>query len=694
MNPEADALYNLLPALYRLRDAEQGEPLRALCGIIAEEIAVLRENIEQLYDDQFIETAAEWVAPYIGDLIGYRPIHGATTRTFSTRAEIANTIAYRRRKGTATMLEQLARDVTGWSARAVEFFQWLETTQHMNHIRPANAATPDLRHWEALENLDTAFDTISHSVNTRRVETQKGRHNIPNVGLFLWRLDAFSLTHAPAFRIDDERFMFSPVGQNQQLFTRPETETDITHLAQPINVPAPISRRVLQTYLERYYGKRLSVFLEAGGVDIGIDQLNICNLSDQGSTWAHLPVSKISIDPVLGRIAFPSGSPPEDLRVSFHYGFSISIGGGEYERGDSFAIDTSPDVTVGDSGNLQSAFNAVSGGGVVENSSSGRHIETPSITADAGAHIEVRAANGARPAWILGGDLAIEINPGAELTLNGLLIAGGALRVTPGSGSGKRILRLRHCTLVPGLALTRTGEPVSPDAPSLLIDAPDTTVEIESCILGGIRTERSAEVNIENSVVDATAAVGVAFSNADGESAGGFLTIKNSTIIGKIHASRMDLVSNTIFVAALATGDAWDHAIISDQNQQGCVRFSYVPPGSIVPRCYRCQPEYAVTNAIAAADKPKGSVGIAEQAAIIAGVQARVRPAFTGLRYGQAEYVQLAAFAPKQIRQGADDESEMGALHDVFAPQREANLRIRLDEYLRFGLEAGIFYVT
>jgi hypothetical protein len=27
-------------------------------------------------------------------------------------------------------------------------------------------------------------------------------------------------------------------------------------------------------------------------------------------------------------------------------------------------------------------------------------------------------------------------------------------------------------------------------------------------------------------------------------------------------------------------------------------------------------------------------------------------------------------------------------------PQREGNLRIALDEYLRFGLEAGIFFVT
>jgi hypothetical protein len=36
----------------------------------------------------------------------------------------------------------------------------------------------------------------------------------------------------------------------------------------------------------------------------------------------------------------------------------------------------------------------------------------------------------------------------------------------------------------------------------------------------------------------------------------------------------------------------------------------------------------------------------------------------------------------------------MGAFHDVFAPQRDTNLRIRLDEYLRFGLEAGVFHAS
>jgi hypothetical protein len=694
MNPEVQRLYNLLPALYRVRDAEQGEPLKALCAVVAEQIGVLREDLEQLYDDQFIETCADWVAPYIGDLIGYRPIHGVTLRTLSARAEVANTIAYRRRKGTATMLEQLARDVTGWPARVVEFFQWLETSQYMNHIRPLNAATPDLRNWEALERRDTAFNTIAHSVDTRRIETQEGRYNIPNVGLFLWRLEAFPLTDSPAFRIDDERFMFSPLGNNLQLFTRPQSETDITHLAEPINVPELISRRVLHTYLSRYYGSQLSLFVEADGVDTSIANIRVCNLSDDGTSWAHLPVSKISIDPVLGRIAFPPGVPPQHVRVTFHHGFSMAMGGGEYERRASFAIDSDADVEIAQGDSIQTAFNSVAGGGIAEIQDSGRYEETPTLAPDAAARVELRAANEHRPTWVLSGDLNIELNAGAELTLNGLLLTSGTLRVAPGSGTGPRLLRLRHCTLVPGLGLTREGEPLSPDLPSLIVEAPDTTVEIDHCIVGAIQTADAVDVKLASTIVDATAATRVAFSHPDGISAGGIMTIKNSTIIGKVHTAHLELASNTIFFAGLAPGDTWEHPVVSEQNQQGCVRFSFVPLDSIVPRRYRCQPDLAVTDAITAADKPKGSLTAAQRLAITAGVQARVRPAFTSLRYGQPGYGQLGSFAPREIRTGADDESEMGVFHDVFGPQREANLKIRLEEYLRFGLEAGIFYST
>ena len=55
--------------------------MHALVSLIAQEFEALEENVEQLYDDQFIETCDEWVAPYIGDLIGYRPLHGVAPKS-------------------------------------------------------------------------------------------------------------------------------------------------------------------------------------------------------------------------------------------------------------------------------------------------------------------------------------------------------------------------------------------------------------------------------------------------------------------------------------------------------------------------------------------------------------------------------------------------------------------------------------
>lgn len=693
MNPEADKLYQLLPAVYRIRDAEQSGVLRALCEVLAEDIAVLRENLDQLYDDQFIETCADWVAPYIGDLIGYRTLHAVTERTRSARAEVANTIAYRRRKGTATVLEQLARDVTGWNARVVEFFQSLETSQYMNHLRSTNLTTVDLRNWEALERRDTAFNGIAHSVDMRRIDTQQGRYNIPSIGLFLWRLDAFAMRRSPAFRVDDERFLFSPLGNNQQIFTRPQSETDITHLAEPLNVPEPISRRVLDTYLPQYYGKELSLLVEADNLDTSVSQVQVCTLSDDGPTWAHLPVSKVSIDPVLGRIAVPPGTPPVNLRVTYHYGFSMPTGGGSYERGKTFALGGGfASVTQGQS--LQAELTAAQAGGIVQIDDSGRYAEALSLNIPTAAKVEVRAANEHRPTLVPNGDWTITLAPGSELTLNGLLITGGRVRINAAGGDGTRLLRLRHCTLVPGLSLTREGEPVSPSSPSLVIEQEGTTVEIDHCLVGGIRTVAGMEVSITHSVVDATAPTEVAYSALDDLGAGGVLSIVNCTVMGKVHTKRLDLASNTIFASALAVGDSWSHPVWSEQNQQGCCRFSFVPLNSIVPRRYRCQPDLAVEAALLEADQPKGSLTGPETQAITLATQARVRPAFTARRYGHAAYGQLAGHCPEEIRRGADDESEMGLFHDVFAPQREDNLKIRLQEYLRFGLEAGVFYST
>ncbi|MEA3207793.1 MAG: hypothetical protein QOE70_850 [Chthoniobacter sp.] len=694
MSFDADTLYGLLPSVYRVRDAERGEPQRALLAVIAEQVGVLEEDLDQLYDNQFIETCAPWVLPYIGDLIGYRSLHPIGPNQLTPRAEVANHIGYLRRKGTISVLEQLARDVTGWNARAVEFFQLLATTQCMNHVRPTNFAAPDLRQWEPLERLGSAFETTARTVDVRHIERGEGKYNIPNIGIFFWRLTAFRLRGSPAVGLDDRRFLFHPLGANRPLFTRPQTEGSITHLAEPLNVPAPISRRVLDASLAAYYGPDLSLFI--GGVPLAA--VRVCNLSDAdpaGSAWAHTPpAGQVAIDPVLGRLSF--GEPPaEPPLVTFHYGFSAAMGGGEYERSETFDAALAPIDSVPSPGPIQPALDAHAHGGVVELSDSGRFQETPALALDPGVRLEVRAADEHRPTLIAGGPIEITGGADAEVTLNGLLIAGGAIRVPGGSGNVLRKLRLVHCTLVPGLTLGIDGAPGSPGEPSLLVEQTESPIEIEidHCIVGAIRAPSNATVLIRHSIVDANRETAVAYAAPDGVSAGGTLSVVNCTVIGTVHTGLLKLASNSIFLARTEHGSA---PVRSGRQQAGCVRFSWLPLEARVPRRYRCQPDLEIAEQTGAAVRKSGlgTISAAARQAIQEAVVARLVPAFTSLRSADAGYGQLRISCPPQIRTGADDEAEMGAFHDLFQPQRESNVRARLRESLRFGLEAGLFFET
>ena len=69
-------------------------------------------------------------------------------------------------------------------------------------------------------------------------------------------------------------------------------------------------------------------------------------------------------------------------------------------------------------------------------------------------------------------------------------------------------------------------------------------------------------------------------------------------------------------------------------------------------------------------------------------------PVFNSTTYGHHAYAQLGNETPEQITAGGDNGSEMGAFNYLQQPQREANLKIVLKEYLRLGLEAGMIYVT
>ncbi|MEW6734674.1 MAG: hypothetical protein AB1489_25340, partial [Acidobacteriota bacterium] len=409
---------------------------------------------------------------------------------------------------------------------------------------------------------------------------------------------------------------------------------------------------------------------------VAADDVIVCNLSDKGADWAHKSADKIAIDPVLGRIAFPENSlPPSSVSVTYRYGFTMEMGGGEYGRDNTFTGGLEPIIKVpSDKLTIQAALDEIAtSGGVVEIENNDYFVETPTIKAPEKNRIELRAADERRSVIVLASDLLITGEDNSEVILNGLLISGGSLRVPAKDSNGNenrvRLLRLRHCTLIPGASPAIKGVPAQSAAPRIFIESPNTILEIDHCIVGGIRAVDGADVRINESIIDAVDETEIAYAGLTGAETGAPLRVVNSTIIGKVHTLQMDLASNTIFLASLKQNDVWIAPVQAEKLQQGCVRFSFIPPGSRLPRLYQCQPKNI------------------EDAA-------RVRPVFTSLRYGDPGYCQLSLHCAIEIRRGADDQAEMGVFHNLYQPQREANLRAGLDEYLRFGLEAGIFYAS
>jgi len=684
-----EEVYRLLPSVYRVRDVEQDGILRELVDVLTSQVNVLAESLEQAYDDQFIETCAAWVAPYIGDLVGYRTLHGVVPQVASPRADVANTIRYRRRKGTVGVLEQLARDVTGWPAHAVEFFQLLVTTQYMNHVRPLAAATADLRSAAQLELGGAfqagAFDRFAHTGEMRRISSRSGRYNIPNVGLFLWRVQALRLSESPLVDADGAglRYRFDQLGTDKPLFAAPRTETDITHLAEPLDVPLPLLRRYTDASLAALYGAGLSLSLE----NVGIGDVHVCDLSDDPAvpgTWAHEPQPAdtfVAVDPVLGRVAFPAApAAGETRRATFHYGSALSIGGGGYDRSPSLErLDPVENVSGGDP--LGPALAAVESGGEVQILDSDPYAAPATITATAGT-VLVQAANRARPLLSRADQVTLALAPNTTVVIDGLMLAGGPLVIEQSADTEPRTLVLRHCTLVPGITRDPDGGPHSLGRASLIVLHPFAQVTLDHCVVGPVVAVDGAEVKANDSVLDACGRNEVAFcgrslggglltvssaadrETGDGLAAGGHLTLEACSVLGKVHAEQLD-VSDSLLMAELAGGDAWQWPVWAERRQVGCIRFSFVPPGSRTPRRFHC-----------------------------AGADPAERPFHASLRYGDPGYMQLRRSTVDAIRMGASDESEMGVTHELYAPQRESNLRIRLDEYLRFGLEAGFFYAT
>jgi len=711
-----DRLYELLPTIYRVRDAEQGEPLRALLQVIAEQVNVVESDITQLYENWFIETCEDWVVPYLGDLIGYQPVIEAglpsdnateqgkqLNKVLIPRREIANTLRYRRRKGSLALLESLANDVADWPARAVEFYSLLAWTQHVNYLRPNQGRTVDLRNGDALRRLNSPFDELAHSVDVRRINSSQtiGRYNLAAVGLFVWRLQAYSVSKTPACCVEDVAphcYSFSVLGNDTPLYNRPVPESEATTIAGELNLPVPIDRRTFDDENITnpvYYGVGKSFVIWVQGWSknntlqiVPREQIISADLTD----WRYsVPKDQLAVDPVLGRMVFCSKQLPKKVWVSYYYGFSAAIGGGEYAR-PLAQPEGSQIISVTGQDQLQEALKPWQAGqtledqplsAVIEIVDSGVYVLPINLVLGEKHYLQIRAASEKRPIirlldWQTDQPDSLSISGGknSHFVLDGLLIAGRGVLVEGKLSS----LTLRYSTLVPGWSLEPDCQPCRPAEPSLMVVNSQVCITIQHSIVGSIQISNDEvgtdplRLRIDDSVVDATVweceeTECAAICSPSSSFAHASVSIVRSTVLGCVATHAITLAENSIFMGCVSVA----------RRQIGCMRFCYVPPESRTPRRFMCQPDGVTT-------KLTGAAKIREQW--------RVRPQFNSTRYGTPTYCQLAQSCAVEITRGAEDESEMGVFHNLYQAQRLANLRIRLQQYTPAGADVGIILAS
>jgi hypothetical protein len=668
MSFNLDRVYNLLPAVYRERDSAAGEPLKALFAIITEQMQVVENDIDRLYQDLFIETCQPWVIPYIGDLIGHDAIYSIDSSSPSSRAEVARTIGYRRRKGTLSVLEQMLHDVTGWPAHAVEYFQLLGTTQWLNHLRLTRSVTPSLRRWQIPVFIDSPFDQTLRTLDIRHIDRRRGRYNIPNIGVHFWRLRSFLVTRGSAARHSDTGYTFDPIGLEIPLFNPGQPLADEQSLTLPLNLPERLNRRAVYEDLaaaRNYFGADPIWRVFVNNAEVSLDNTRVAILTGWETPPTPVTGFNIAVDPKLGRITFSTNLAVSDkVEVLYSYGFSGPYGAGPYPRTYAAADVTIP-VSATDS--LTAKLGAVAPGTptAVEIDHSLTIPGDLTITLQAGQRLSLRSASGTRP--VIDGTLNITAAADSALTLDGLLISTGIAV----SGQGPFSLTVQRSTVraaaVGSPSLTWTAVAIAAGAGQLRID--------HSLMLGAIYSGTADEIDILDSLVQSLAA-----DNA-GHSAG-VVQFVRSTMLGTCAAREVDLIEDSI-----VTGD-----FISDRTQTGCVRFSYLTPTSKTPRHYRCQPETAVALEVQRRQQlSQVPLTQTDIDVITAQVQSRVHPAFTGIAFGDPAFGQLDTTCPIEIRTGASDGSEMGIFHDLHQSRRETNALSRINEYLRLGLEAGTF---
>lgn len=706
-----ERLYELLPIIYRARDAGQGEPLRALLRVLEEELAFVEEDIARLYDGWFVETCDEWLLPYIGELVGTRLLHGT-----SQRAATANTIAFKRRKGTLATIAAIARDVSGWPARVVEYLPLVATAQNMNCPRPLGVTTASLRCPDDLLQVGSPFDKTSHLVDVHT----RGRYAPAQLGLYVWRTGVHRLEKARASKIaDGSGFTVHALGYNTMMWSPARSRVGLEASTEMLLAPQPISRRVLyrvlearrqsvvdgRTVLDPYFDGEpvfaITVVRSDGKTEtLPPEEILAVDLSKWWSPPTQLTYRRRSdglevsrkisaaLDPELGRLTFPAANFPRQVFITYHYGQTAEIGGGyprERTAPPSGCViktvksdDLAPDVlqSLADPTAATSLWSGTSGQLVVEIGNSNLY-HLNKITIPAGGRLVLRAASGQRPlivptftvtegAAVPMVKVQVSCGAGSELVIEDVLIKAFLDITAPAAGESASI-SLCHMTLLPGIQTSTDGSGalLFPNGASVLgVGAGALRLQLDHCITGRITLPSNGSVSASDSIIDG-------LTGSDPALKAGEASLVRVTVFGNTQLSALTQTRDTIFRGTVSAPSGEENDIVC----------CFLPADANVPATDRCQPASALSPPALTADEKQR-------------LRSDLRPYFISERYGTPGYAQLAVRCHPAIRQGASDEGEIGALHHQHMAQREANLVDIQAEYLRYGLTLNLFLAS
>jgi len=264
----AEKLWSWVPEVYRTLDANPpaNGALRALIEIVADEAAILRRDVDRLWDDQAIELCDDWAVAYLGALVGARPLSRADPR--GTRLAAARAIAYQRRKGTPTVIGMAIRDIGGVEGVVVEAFRRLARFPHRLDIdaiaRGTVTGSPGggfvrLKQPRIGGLIDTGFDEAAHFADPRRLRGPYGRYGLRKVNLHLFAHFAQQVDLPTPQQIAAQRFTLDPSGRDVPLFQRGQASDRPPDAIRETDLPIPILCRRFNATMHEITAEALAV---------------------------------------------------------------------------------------------------------------------------------------------------------------------------------------------------------------------------------------------------------------------------------------------------------------------------------------------------------------------------------------------------------------------------------------------------